>query len=104
MIWFANLTFSFSLDDPATLVPTLVALLAGTVLVLFVANIVRKVFFPLGIRAGLQEGGGPEGLGPGESHAGGGEEPDVLHNRPDASLADQLDPRLEPPGVVPAGL
>ena len=57
MIWFANLTFSFSLDDPATLVPTLVALLAGTVLVLFVANIVRKVFFPLGIRAGLQEGG-----------------------------------------------
>ena len=57
MIWFANLTFSFSLDDPATLVPTLVALLAGSVLVLFVANIVRKVFFPLGIRAGLQEGG-----------------------------------------------
>jgi len=57
LIWFANLTFSFSLDDPATLVPTLVALLAGSVLVLFVANIVRKVFFPLGIRAGLQEGG-----------------------------------------------
>ena len=68
LVWFPDLTLSFTSDKPEEWAPLLVFALLLLVVLLSVGVTVKKVLFPLGIKNGLVKGGamyGKEGFGKG---------------------------------------
>jgi hypothetical protein len=68
LVWFLDLTLSFTSDKPEEWAPLLVFALLLLVVLLSVGVTVKKVLFPLGIKNGLVKGGamyGKEGFGKG---------------------------------------
>lgn len=66
LVWFLDLTVSFTSDKPEEWAPLLVFSLLLLVVLLSVGVTVKKVYFPLGIKNGLVKGGalyGKEGFG-----------------------------------------